>query len=504
MYLNKKRMALLVMIGALIGSVVTITIFSTGIKDTIGRWLVSSEVSAVETNSKDTTNTNGKASNAPHPTDVPVEFSKVMEAYSIIMNSYFDKTSVESQKLIDGAIKGMVDVLQDPYSAYMDKEELANFEESLGSSFEGIGTEVMMQNNRVTIISPFKDSPAEKAGLKPNDQILAVDGENIEGLDLQKAVKKIRGPKGSKVKLEVFRPGVTDTFTVVVTRDTIPLESVYSELMELDGKKLGRIEIASFSENTATRFIEEYDSLKRKGAKGIVIDVRGNPGGYLQAVIGIASRLVSSDQLILQIEDRDGNRETYRGQAKSKSLPLVVLIDKGSASASEILAGALKEAGVTVLGQTTFGKGTVQVPKLMKDGASIKLTVAKWLTPDGTWIHGTGVTPTKEVLQPDYFYAAPIHAEEPLKREMNGAEIKNLQLVLHSLGYGADRADGYFDVGTSDAVKRFQRDYDLRETGEVDGKTAQKLQERLIEQIRDPQNDNQLKAAYEYLSKIVK
>ncbi len=499
MYMNKKKIALLIAITVILSSIFTYTIATTGgfpLTQTVNNLLDASEASSVETIS----NNNSTA----HPEGIPAELTKILEAYTIIQNSYYNKETVNTQALIDGAIKGMVGVLNDPYSSYMDAEEIAHFEESLGSSFEGIGTEVMMQNNRVTIVSPFKDSPAEKAGLKPNDQIISVDGENIEGLDLSKAVKKIRGPKGTKVKLEILRPGVSESLTIVVTRDTIPLESVYSELYEIDGKKIGKIEIASFSENTAARFNEEYDSLKRKGAKGIVIDVRGNPGGYLQAVLGIAGRLVSEDKLILQVEDRDGKREKYNGNQTGKVLPLVVLTDQGSASASEILAAALKDAGYPVIGQTTFGKGTVQVPKMMKDGASIKLTIAKWLTPDGSWIHEKGVVPTKEVKQPDYFYATPIHSEEPLKLNTSGVEVQNLQLILKGLRYSISRSDGYYDTTTLDAVKSFQKDMQLTVTGEVDQTTAQKLQEQLIKQIRDSQNDVQLQTALKVLADSIK
>lgn len=501
MYMDKKKFTLWIAITVLLSSVLTFTIVSTNgnsIHQALDNLLGSTEVSTVEPPASQSEPTNAA------PSNVPTEFAKIIEAYNIIKGSYYDKDTVDSQALIDGAIQGMVGVLKDPYSSYMDAEEIAQFEESLGSSFEGIGTEVMMQNNRVTIVSPFKDSPAEKAGLKPNDQIITVDGENIEGLELSKAVKKIRGPKGSKVKLEIMRPGVSESLTIVVTRDTIPLESVYSDSYEIDGKKIGKIEIASFSENTAARFTEEYESLKRKGVKGIVIDVRGNPGGYLQAVLGIAGRLVSEDKLILQVEDRDGKREKYSGQSKGKVLPLMVLTDKGSASASEILAAALKDAGVPVVGETTFGKGTVQVPKMMKDGASIKITVAKWLTPDGDWIHQKGIEPTKKVMQPDYFYAAPIHTEEPLKMDASGVEVKNLQLILKGLGYPTSRSDGYYDAATADAVKNFQQDQQLKVTGEVDQATAQKMQEELVKHLRDPKNDLQLQTALKDLVNSIK
>lgn len=493
--MNKRIAFLFVILGLLLGSLLTFALVGNhSLPSSIGDWMTSTEVGA-----------SGQQSSTTTLKNVPADFAKILEAYEIIQNSYYDKEAVDANTLIEGAIKGMINVLNDPYTTYMNVEQHSKFEESLGSSFEGIGTEVMIQNNRVTIVSPFKDSPAEKAGLRPNDQIISVDGENIEGMDLNEAVKKIRGPKGTKVKLEIYRPGVSETFTVVVTRDTIPLESVYSDIIEMEGKKIGKIEITSFSENTAERFKEEYDSLKRNGVKGIVIDVRGNPGGYLQAVLGIAGRLIPQDQLILQVEDRDGNREVYRGSAKEAHLPLVVLTDEGSASASEILAAALKDSGVPVVGATTFGKGTVQVAKMLDDGSSIKITIAKWLTPNGTWIHEKGIEPTIQVQQPDYFYAAPIHTENgPIQREMNGAEVQNVQLILRGLGYDTSRNDGYFDESTEAAVRAFQKDHNLNVTGVIDEETAEKMQEKLIEKIRDPNNDLQLQKAYETLNSIIR
>jgi len=502
MYVSKKRVALIVAASVIISSLLTFIFTSNGtdqVSKMFGNLLGTTEASTSEQPVHQPSSQGNKLSKEESD-----EFSRIFEAYSIIKDSYYDKSAVDTDKLIEGAIRGMVGVLNDPYSAYMDKDELANFEESLGSSFEGIGTEVMIQNNRVTIVSPFKDSPAEKAGLKPNDQIIAVDGENIEGLDLQTAVKKIRGPKGTKVKLEIIRAGLSEPLTIVVTRDTIPLESVYSEVIEADGKSLGKIQITSFSENTADRFFEEFNSLKRKGIKGLVIDVRGNPGGYLQAVLDIAQQLVPEGENVLQVEDRDGKRDQYKGKLKDKKFPIVILADKGSASASEILTAAMKEAGYPVVGQTTFGKGTVQVPKMMKDGGSIKITIAKWLTPDGNWIHQKGIEPSIPIEQPDYFNAAPIHAEEPIKAGTSGSEVQNLHLILKGLGYNLSREDSSYDQDTEKAVRDFQKTNGIKVTGEVDAATAQKMQEKLVEKMRDPKNDLQLQKALEVLAHSIK
>lgn len=445
--------------------------------------------------------TGALAGEVPNQTvKAPAEFRRLIDAYAILRDGYFDKTAATPDRLVDGAIKGMIDALDDPYTAYLDPEELKQFEESLSSSFEGIGTEVTMIGGRVTVVSPFKDSPAEKAGIRPNDQIVSVDGESIEGLSLQEAVKKIRGPKGTKVVLGILRSGMTEPITITVVRDTIPLESVYSRLYEVNGQKLGRIEITSFSENTAQRFFDELKRLQKEGAQGFVIDVRGNPGGYLEAVTNILEQLVPHEGIMYQVENQSGRREVYRSKQKGDGLPLVVLIDEGSASASEILAAALKGAGYPLVGTHSFGKGTVQVTRDLSSGGTIKLTVAKWLAPDGTWIHKVGVTPTVEVEQPPYFHLPPLAVEKPLKRDMTDQNIAVAQKMLGALGYAVDRSDGYFDAATENAVRAFQQDKGLKATGVVDGETAGELSKALMAMIKNPDNDRQLKRALDVLA----
>ncbi len=427
--------------------------------------------------------------------------SKIGQAYNMILSSYVEK--VDEKKLIEGAIQGMVSTLNDPYSAYMDEETAAQFNESLESSFEGIGAEVSMMEGKVTIVAPFKDSPAEKSGLKPNDQILKIDGESIEGLDLYEAVLKIRGEKGSVVMLQVMRPGVTDLMDVKVTRDTIPIETVYTDLKEYNNKKLGVIEITSFANDTAEDFVVGLNDLEDKGIEGLIIDVRGNPGGLLESVEEILKQLVTKDQPYVQIENRDGEKQRFFSTLeKPKDYPIVVLTNQGSASASEILAGALKEAGgYDIVGEKTFGKGTVQQARDMGDGSNLKLTMFKWLTPDGNWIHQKGIEPTVEAKQPEYFYANPIQFESELTQNMNSEKIKNAQIMLNGLGFDPGREDGYFSGETVVAVTAFQKANKLEETGTINEKTAGALEAKVIESIRDQQNDQQLKKAMEVLFK---
>ncbi|WP_246942684.1 S41 family peptidase [Bacillus pinisoli] len=426
---------------------------------------------------------------------------KVKQAYDLISDNYVEE--VDSTELIEGAIQGMISTLKDPYSVYMDKETADQFNQTLESSFEGIGAEVSMMDGKVTIVAPFKDSPAEKAGLKPNDQVIKVDGESIEGLDLYEAVLKIRGEKGTTVKLDILRPGSTEVISIDVIRDEIPLETVYPEMKEFQGKKIGYIEVTSFGEDTAPDFEKAVEDLEDKGMEGLVIDVRGNPGGYLQSVEQMLKMFITKDKPYVQIEQRNGEKERYFSSiTEKKPYPISVLIDEGSASASEILAGAMKEAGgYELVGKKTFGKGTVQQAVPMGDGSNIKLTYFKWLTSDGNWIHETGIEPTIPVDQPSYFYANPISIEKELTFDMNNEQVKNAQVMLKGLGFEPGREDGYFSKETETAVKAFQQSVGLEQTGVISKETAGKLQQTLVEKVREPENDRQLETALKVLFK---
>ncbi|TCT18757.1 carboxyl-terminal processing protease [Melghiribacillus thermohalophilus] len=427
-------------------------------------------------------------------------FSKVLQAYSIIQNNYVE--DVKEEELIEGAIQGMLDTLDDPYSVYMDKETVEQFNDAIESSFEGIGAEVSIVDGRVTIVAPIKDSPAEKAGLKPNDQIIEVDGENIEGMDLYDAVLKIRGEKGTPVTLTIKRPGTEELLEVEVIRDTIPIETVYTSIKEVNGQTAGIIEITSFSENTAADFSSALKKLEEEEQiDGLVIDVRGNPGGLFTSVENILGHFITKDDPYVQIEKRDGEKVPYYSDLnEGKDYPIAVLIDEGSASASEILAAAMNEAGdYPLVGTKTFGKGTVQQAIPMGDGSDIKLTIYKWLTPEGNWIHEKGIEPTVPVEQPEFFYANPIQVEESLSSDMTGDQIASAQLMLKGIGYDPGRTDGYFDDKTEQAVKAFQQDQGLQVTGQIDNRTASVLEQQIVEAVRSEENDRQLKKALEVL-----
>lgn len=428
------------------------------------------------------------------------ELAKVDEVYNLISDRYVTETDEDA--LIDGAIQGMVSVLDDPFTNYMSITEASEFEQSLGSSFEGIGAEVSMVDGELTIVSPIKGAPAEAAGLRANDVVLSVNGESLEGLNQTEAINKIRGEKGTTAELSVRRPGVEELMTFKVVRDEIPLTTVYSDVKTENNKPIGYIQITSFSEGTADEFEEQLKELESQNIEGLVIDVRGDGGGYLESVEEIASLLVTGEKPIVQIEERDGETDGYSSPLKEKKdYPISILIDGGTASASEILTGALHEiGGYEVVGETTFGKGTVQSAIELSDGSSLKMTQYKWLTPDGNWIHEKGIEPTVEVKQPDYFYVAPIDYTEELKYDMNNDQIANAQIMLDGLGYAPGRTDGYFNEDTKVAVENFQSDNELTSTGVIDEATATKLQEEIIVAIRDEKNDVQLKTALEVVA----
>lgn len=423
------------------------------------------------------------------------EFDKLYSAFDTLKGSYFAK--VDEEKLIDGAINGMVDSLDDPYSDYMDKKEAKSFDDSISSSFNGIGAEIQEQDGYIMVVSPIKDSPAEKAGLKPNDKIMSVDGKSIQGMSANEAVLLIRGEKGTTVKLSIQRPGIEEIMDVSIVRDTIPIETVYGEMLE---EGIAKVQITSFSSNTTKELIAKLNELKSQGMKGLVLDLRQNPGGLLEEAINISSLFLPNNEVILQIEDRNGKRKaiTSTSTNDNPNVPLVVVIDKGSASASEILAAAVNEsADVTLVGEKSFGKGTVQQARKFSDGSNLKLTTEKWLTPDGNWIHKKGITPDVEAALPPYAFLSMIDSETELKLSTTSTQVKTAQQMLNALGYDTGREDGYFDEKTEQAVKEFQAKENLEVNGIVSGTTTITLMQRLGDLIT--QNDTQIQKAVEIL-----
>lgn len=411
-------------------------------------------------------------------------------------------TDISEDDLLTGALDGMTGALNDPYSDFLDAAETSQFTDSIESSFEGIGATLEKKGEDILIVAPIKGAPAEEAGLRPGDIIKAVDGESIEGMAVEEAVQLIRGEKGSEVTLTIVRGGQEAEYEI--TRDTIPIETVFSEVKEQDGKKIGYLQVTQFSEPTADEFLTQLEELESQDIDSLVIDVRGNPGGLLPAVVEMSEVFVPTSTPVVQIENASGDREVQNGRAReAKPYGLFVLTDEGSASASEILTGALKEgADATIIGTKTFGKGVVQTAFDLEDGSNLKLTTSKWLTPDGNWINKKGIEPDLEVKQPDYFSVTRILADsEELKVGDFGEAVSNLHKVLTGLGYEPGGQPGYYGDTMADAVKTFQSENDLDATGTVEAETATALESRLLEVIQDEANDEQLNRALEEAAK---
>ncbi|MFX3636831.1 MAG: S41 family peptidase [Candidatus Pristimantibacillus sp.] len=427
------------------------------------------------------------------------ELTKINAVLDLIESKYFQ--DIDRDELVDGAVRGMMTSLDDPYSVYMEKDAAQNFSQSIEGSFTGIGAEVTMEKGKIIIVSPIKGSPAERAGLLAKDVVMSVNGEKLDGLNLTEAVGKIRGPKGTKAKLLIRRASSSEPIELILVRDDIDVETVYAS-MKNDG--IAVIEIRQFSLNTAERFKNELERLEGQGIKGLVIDVRNNPGGVLPVVVEIAQSFIPKGETIVQVEDRDGKREKTVSKGEAKKYPIALLMNKGSASASEILAGALQEkANAKLIGETSFGKGTVQVSynKTLGDGSLVKITIAKWLTPNGNWIHEKGVKPTTEVLPPALYTVARLSITEPLRMDMLGEQVRSTQVMLTGLGYDPKRQDGYFNESTEQAVKQFQNAQGLPATGSVDATTAEALELEVIKWLKDENNDKQLHEAIKAISR---
>ncbi|WP_458355118.1 lmo1851 family serine protease [Peribacillus frigoritolerans] len=430
--------------------------------------------------------------------DKHAEFEKLYSTYDTIKDNYYEE--IDEEKLVDGAINGMIKSLDDPYSAYMDKKEASSFHESISSSFEGIGAEIQEQDGQIMVVSPIKGSPAEKAGVKPNDIILSVDGKSVEGLSSSEAVLKIRGEKGTKVDLSISRAGESEPIKLTIKRDTIPIETVYAEMLD-DG--VAKIQVTSFSEHTVQELKTALEEMSKKDMKGLVLDLRGNPGGLLDQAIEMASLFIPNGEVVLQVEERSGKKDVYKSENDGElKIPVVVLIDDGSASASEIVAAAVSEsADIPLIGVKSFGKGTVQTAQDFEDGSNFKYTAAKWLTPEGNWIHKKGIKPDITVKLPDYASLPYISPDKELKASDSSSEVKAAEEMLKEAGHDPGKIDGFFDEATKNAVTAFQREQKIKETGTIKDDTTVKLMQVIREKIL--KNDTQVKKAVEVLKKEI-
>jgi len=323
------------------------------------------------------------------------DMSLFWDVWKELDTRYVDKSAVQdNKKLVYGAIKGLVGSVNDPYTVFMDPKETKQFEENLDGSLEGIGAELTVEDGLLKILSPLKDSPAEKADLLPGDTIFQIDGELTGEMTLFDAIMNIRGEKGTQVTLTIIRDEVEEPFDVTITRDSITVESVTYELLD---NKIAYISINQFSDDTGTEFDKALQQLTLDDAKSLIIDLRYNGGGYLDTAVYILSKLIAGTDTAVQIQGQGNNNNkiiNLSGNSTLPKIPLVILVNNGSASASEILAGAIQDYKRGVLiGETTYGKGSVQEVVYLRDRSSLRMTIAHWLTPDGRTINHLGITP---------------------------------------------------------------------------------------------------------------
>lgn len=321
------------------------------------------------------------------------EYNKLFDIEKILENRYVDK--VNSSVLLEGAMKGMANSLGDPYTVYMNKKEFSDFMTQTTGTYGGIGIVVAVdKEDHIVVVSPIKNTPGERAGIKSGDIIVEVNNTKVSGKNLDEAVAMMRGPQGTQVTLTIMREG--KTFTKTITREIIKLETVYEEMLP---DKIGYIKITMFDQSTSDDFKASLNRLKSQGMKGLIIDLRDNPGGLLEETIDI-SNLILPKGVVVTTKGRVDNKEYY-SKGPGLGLPIAVLVNKGSASASEILAGAIKDRKVGILvGTTTFGKGLVQTVVDFGDGTGLKYTIARYYTPNGTNIQGKGIEPNYVVELP--------------------------------------------------------------------------------------------------------
>ena len=324
-----------------------------------------------------------------------VDFNLYWDVWNLLKKDYAKSNDLNEKELFYGSIKGMVASAGDPYTIFMDPKESQNFANDLSGTFEGIGAEIGIKKEQLVVVAPLPDSPAQKAGLRAGDKIVAINKESTMGMSVDQAVNKIRGPKNTEVNLLILRNGDEKTKEIKINRDVIIVKSVKTQLRD-DG--IFVLTITNFNNDTEDLFGKAVEEIVKANPKGIILDLRNNPGGYLDTAVKVSSKWVSEG--IVVSEKSPNNKKDYlaEGSATLKNYHTVVLINQGSASASEIVAGALQDhKKATLIGKQSFGKGSVQVIENLKDGSSLKVTIAQWLTPNGNNINEKGITPDKTV-----------------------------------------------------------------------------------------------------------
>lgn len=413
------------------------------------------------------------------------------------------KYDITEEELMEGAYNGLFEVL-DKHSNYFNPDDFESFNVDTSGTFAGIGISVGIRNDRITIIAPIEGTPGDKAGLKAGDIIKYVDDTDVSEYNLESAIHLMRGEEGTKVKLGIMRGNSTEVQYFNIVRDIIKVNPVEYEVIEGD---IGYIRILTFNENTSENIKIAIDELLEKDVSGFIVDVRNNPGGSLSEVVKVADYFVPDKSPIVHIEYKDNKKKTYKSQREKIDKPLAVLVDGGSASASEIFAGAVQdtESG-TIIGTQTYGKGTVQNVLAISNGGGLKLTIAEYLTPDEIKIDGVGLTPDIVIENPtaenrdDIKDFVPMIEDEKPMKDDKGLNVYGAQQRLKYIGYDVE-VTGIMDEKTIEAIKMFQKSEELFPYGVLDFTTKDRLMERAIEAYSNGTEDLQLEKAIETVKK---
>lgn len=440
----------------------------------------------------------------------PIQFAKknpeaklevIEELFSIISKqSVYDTTS---EDLVEGALRGMASAIKDPYSTYYNGQEAAIHKQSLAGERVGIGIEIAEKNGRFIVIAPMKKSPAEKAGIRPLDEMIQINDVRLEGKTMGEVMQLMQGKVGQNVALVLYRPSVDRHIKVTVERAELKNETVEAHSIEREDAQFGYISISLFGEKTAEEWKKAIEKVENENIKGWIVDVRDNPGGYLFSVADLISTFEAKERLFAYMQNSTGAMEsllTKPAQLEALKKPVVVLQNEGSASASEVFTGALQAwERATIIGMKSFGKGTVQKTWELQNGGEVKLSTNKWLTPTKEWIHGKGILPDIEVKQHPLFALEIIPLEGRFKEGDFSEEIAYTQHVLNELGYAIVRKDGFFDGPTAEAVKLFRERQNLLEGDGLDETFYVALQEEAMKYKAQPEHDLQLEMAISYL-----
>lgn len=335
------------------------------------------------------------------PGEVHIDFKLFWDTWDLLFRHHLDKKDLDPQKLFYGAISGMVSAVGDPYTVFLPPDAQKSSKEELNGSFEGVGIQLgFNEDKRLVVVTPLSGTPAERSGIKPKDMILSIDDKDTLNINLPEAVKLIRGPKGTQVALTIMREGDKDPRDFSLTRETIIVKSVEVSYKETPGgKQVAVIKLSRFGERTEDEWKMAVSDIISHNPHGLILDVRNNPGGFLEGAVFIASEFLDSGDVVIQ--EGAAGRNVYKVSREGglTKVPMIVLINKGSASASEIVAGALQDRKrAKVVGEKSFGKGTIQEAQDLAEGTGIHITVAKWLTPGGKWVNDThGLEPDVKV-----------------------------------------------------------------------------------------------------------